>query len=49
MVRRLTALDEIYVKVNELVGFMLDADRGKIYEGLSIKKCHRVIHTELLN
>jgi hypothetical protein len=34
---RLIALDDICVKVNGLVGFMLDVDRNEIYEGLSSK------------
>jgi hypothetical protein len=35
--RRVIALDEMCVKVNGLVGFMLDVNRNEIYRSLSSK------------
>ena len=44
-------MDDICVKVNGLVGFMLDVDRDEIYEGLSIEKYsyHQQFIDEVLN
>jgi transposase-like protein len=43
-------LDDICVKVNGLVGFMLDVDRNEIYEGLSSKySYHQQFIDEVLN
>jgi hypothetical protein len=42
-------LDETCVKVNGLVGFMLDVDRNEIYEGLSSKYSYQQFIDEVLN